>query len=123
MANPNIISVTTLTGNTTYLAPNNTSAAVLLSNAAASNTLYKVCMIQATNVSASTANTTVSINNAAAGAGTAYRIAYQISVPANSSLIVIDKSTAFYLPENTSIVVTSGTGSAIEYVCAYDSIS
>ena len=123
MANPNIVNVTTINGNTTYLAPANTSAAVLLSNAASSATVYKVDMIQATNVTGTAATVTVSINNAAAGAGTAYRVAYQISVPANSSLIVIDKSTSFYLTENTSIVVTSGTASAIEYVCTYESIS
>lgn len=123
MANPNIVNVTTINGNTAVSAPANTSAAVLLSNAASSSTVYKIDMIQATNVTATAATVTVSINNAAAGGGTAYRLAYQISVPANASLILIDKSTSFYLTENTSIVVTSGTASAIEYVCAYESIA
>ncbi len=36
---------------------------------------------------------------------------------------VVDKSMPVYLTENTSIVVTSGTASAIEYVCNYESIS
>lgn len=123
MANPNIVNVTTINGVIVTSAPANTSATVLLSNAASSGVVDKIGMIQATNVTATAATVTVSVNNAAAGAGTAYRIAYQISVPANSSLILIDKSTSFYLNENMSIVVTSGTASAIEYVCSYEAIS
>lgn len=123
MANPNILNATTITGNTTYLIPANTSATVLLSNAASSGVAYKVETLQVANVTASAATVTASINNAAAGSGTAYRFAYQISVPANSTLTLIDKGTPFYLTENTSMVVTSGTGSALEYVCSYESIA
>ena len=36
MANPNIVSVTSILGNTTFLTPANTTANVLLSNAASS---------------------------------------------------------------------------------------
>ena len=66
---------------------------------------------------------TVSINSATAGGGTAYRIAYQISVPANASLIIVDKTTSFYVGESQSVVVTVGTGSALELTAAYEAIS
>jgi hypothetical protein len=46
-----------------------------------------------------------------------------MSVPANASLQVIDKNNFVYLTENTSIVVTSGTSNAIEYVTSYEIIS
>lgn len=123
MANPNIIGATTITGNVTYNIPSNTSATTLLSNASSSGVVYKVESLTCANVTGSNATATVSVNSAASGGGTAYRLAYQIVVPVNASLQVIDKSNPIYLTENTSIVVTSGTGSAIEYVCSYESIS
>ena len=124
MANPNIINVTTLTGNTTYLTPSNTTANTLLSNAASSGLVYKINQIVCANVNGSSAvNATVAINNAAAGAGTNYPIISTISVPASASLIAVDKTTAVYLTENSSIVVTSGTASGITYTISYESIA
>lgn len=124
MANPNIINVTTLTGNTTYLTPSNTSANTLLSNAASSGLVYKINQIVCANVNGSSAvNATVAINNQAAGAGTNYPIISTISVPASASVIAVDKTTAVYLMENQSIVVTSGTASGITYTISYESIA
>lgn len=48
-------------------------------------------------------DTTVTINNAAGG-GTPFPIKLTISVPADASLIVTDKTTGFYLMENQSVV-------------------
>ena len=124
MANPNIVNVTTLTGNTTYLTPANTTANVLLSNAASSGLVFKINQIVCANVNGSSAvNTTVSIDNAAAGAGTDFPIVSTVSVPASASLIAVDKTTAIYLMENSSIVVTSGTASGITYSLSYESIA
>lgn len=124
MSNPNIINVTTLTGNTTYLTPANTTANVLLSNAASSGLVFKINQIVCANVNGSSAvNATVAINNQAAGAGTNYPIISTISVPASASVIAVDKTTAVYLMENSSIVVTSGTSSGITYTISYESIA
>ena len=123
MANPNIVNVTTILGTTTYLTPANTTGNVLLSNAAGSNLVFKINNIVAANVTASAANTTVSIDSAAAGAGTDFPIVAAVSVPGNASLIAVDKTTSFYLMENQSIVVTSGTSSAITYTISYESIA
>jgi hypothetical protein len=124
MANPNIVNVTTLTGNTTYLTPGNTTANTLLSNAASSGLVFKINQIVCANVNGSSAvNATVAINSAAAGAGTNYPIISTISVPASASVIAVDKTTAVYLMENSSIVVTSGTSSGITYTISYESIA
>jgi hypothetical protein len=85
--------------------------------------VFKVNQIVAANVSGSAVNTTVSINNAAAGGGTPYPIVSTVSVPANASVIVTDKTTSFYLMENQSIAVTSGTSSGIAYTISYEDIS
>jgi hypothetical protein len=124
MANPNIVNVTTLTGNTTYLTPGNTTANTLLSNAASSGLVFKINQIVCANVNGTSAvNATVAINSQAAGAGTNYPIISTISVPASASVIAVDKTTAVYLMENSSIVVTSGTSSGITYTISYESIA
>ena len=124
MANPNIVSVTSILGNTTFLTPSDTSANVLLSNAASSGNVLKINQIVAANVNGTSAvDTTVAINDAAAGAGTSFPIVSTVSVPADASIIVTDKTTAIYLMEDQSIVVTSGTSSGISYTISYEAIS
>lgn len=123
MANPNIVNVTSIYGNTSYLIPSTTSATAWTALTPAVGTVNKIDNIVASNVTASAVAVTVSINSATAGGGTAYRIAYQISVPANASLIIVDKTTAIYVGESQSIVVTVGTGSAIELTASYEAIT
>jgi len=123
MANPNIVGVSSIYGNTVYLIPNSTSANTWSALTPSAGTVNKIDSIIATNVTANNASVTVSINSATGGGGTAYRICYQISVPPNAALIVVDKTTAFYVNENQSVVVTSGTGSAIEYTATYEAIT
>jgi len=124
MANPNIVNVTSILGTTTYLTPANTTANTLLSNAASSGLVFKINQIVCANVNGSSAvNATVAINNLAAGAGTNFPVISTISVPASASVIAVDKTTAIYLMENTSIVVTSGTSSGITYTISYESIA
>ena len=124
MANPNIVAVTSILGNTTYLTPADTAANVLLSNAASSGDVLKINQIVCANVDGtSAANCTVTVNSAAAGGGTAYAIVSTVSVPADASLIVVDKTTAIYLMEDQSIVVTSGTASDLTFTISYEAIS
>jgi hypothetical protein len=124
MASPNIVAVTAIYGTTTYLTPANTTANTLLSNAASSGLVFKINQIVCANVNGSSAvNATVAINNAAAGAGTNFPVISTISVPASASVIAVDKTTAIYLMENSSIVVTSGTSSGITYTISYESIA
>jgi hypothetical protein len=131
MANPNIVNVTAIYGTTTYLTPGGTSAVVLLPNAASSGLVYKINNIVAANVNGTSAvDTTVSIytngavaQGSAPSGGTAFPIVSTVSVPADASLIVADKTTGIYLQEGTSIVVTSGTASGITYSISYENIS
>ena len=132
MANPNIAgSSTTIYGTTTYLTPGGTSAVVLVPNAASSGQVFKINQIVAANVNGSAAvNKTVSIytngavaQGSAPSGGTAYPIISVASVPPNASLIVVDKTSAIYLMEGSSITVTSGTASGITYSISYEVIS
>lgn len=123
MANPNIVNVTSIYGNTTYLIPSTTSVTTWTALTPAVGTVNRVTSITASNVTGSAVPVTVSVNSATGGGGTAYRIAYQISVPANASLIIVDKTTALYIGEGQSVVVTVGTGSALELVASYEAIT
>ena len=131
MANPNIVNVSSIYGNTTYLTPSGTSAVVLLPNAASSGKVLKINQIVAANVNGTRAvDTTVAVysngaqaQGSAPSSGTAYPIVSTVSVPADASLIVTDKTTAIYLMEGQSITVTSGTASGITYTISYEEIS
>jgi hypothetical protein len=131
MANPNIVNVSAIYGNTTYLTPSGTSAVVLLPNAASSNKVFKIESIVATNSNTSTAfNATVAVytnggqaQGSAPSGGTAYPLISTASVPANSALVVVDKSTGFYLQENVSISVTSGSANQLTFTVSYEDIS
>ena len=123
MANPNIINVTSIYGVTNYLIPSTTSATTWTALTPASGTVHKIDNIVAANVSASVATVTVAVNSAAAGAGTNYRLVYQVPVPIAGSVIVIDKSTSFYLGEAQSVTVTAGTASATELTASYEAIT
>ncbi|MDB4277901.1 hypothetical protein N9895_02555 [Gammaproteobacteria bacterium] len=131
MANPNLFAATTASGTTTYYTPGGTTAVVLVTNAASSGQVYKINQIVAANVNGSSAvNATVSIytngavaQGSAPSGGTAYPIVSTVSVPANASLIVADKTTAIYLMEGSCISITSGTASGITYSVSYEVIS
>ena len=123
MANPNIVNVTTIYGNSSYLVPSGTSATAWTALTPAVGTVNKINYIMAANVTGTAATITVSLNSAVSGGGTAYRLAYQIQVPANTTLILSDKSTSIYVGETQSIVVTSGTSSAIEMTASYEAIT
>ena len=130
MSNPNLFAATTASGTTTYLTPGGTTAVVLVPNAAASGLVFKINQIVVANTTGTAANTTVSVysngavaQGSAPSGGTAYPIVSAVSVPANASLIAVDKTTAIYLMEGTSISITSGTASALTYTISYEVIS
>jgi hypothetical protein len=134
MANPNLLAATTSYGNTAYVIPSTTSATTswtyngttsLTGLTPAAGTVNRVTSLIVSNTTGSAANATIAIgNNATFGSATvvAY-MAYQISVPANASLIVSDKTTAFYVTENQSVGVTSGTSSALTYAATFEAFT
>ena len=133
MANPNIVNVTSIYGNSAYVIPSNTSVSVawtyngstsLTGLTPSANTVNRVTSIVVSNVTSSAATATVAIsNNATYASGTPYYIAYQVSVPPNASVIVTDKTTSFYVTENQSVGVISGTGSALNYTATFEAIT
>ena len=131
MANTNITAVTAIYGKTTYLTPQVATPVVLLANAAGSANTCKINQIVASNIhSANAINASLWLytngaqsQNSVPTNGVSHCVANAISVPVNASLIIVDKTTAIYLEEGTSIVVSSGTANGITYSLSYELIS
>jgi hypothetical protein len=124
MAAPNIVDVSTIIGKSATIALSSTSQTTLVSNAASSGKVFKINMIQVANVDGTNAcDVTVDVHSAAAGGGTAYSLVSTISVPADASLVAVDKGTALYLEEDRSITATAGTASDLEVIVSYEEIS
>ena len=124
MANPNIVNVTAIYGNNALVSLSTTSATSVVSNAAASGKVYKInSLVVANKDGTSAADITINVYSAAALGGTAYAIVSTVSVPADASLIVIDKTTSIYLKEDQSIGAIAGTAGDLEVVCSWEEIN
>jgi hypothetical protein len=123
MANPNIVNVTSIIGNTLSVAVG-TGATQLASNAASSGKVFKINSILIANIDGTAAaDITVNIYSAASLGGTATAIASTISVPADASLIVTDKTTMFYLLENQSIGAIAGAAGDLVATISFEEIT
>lgn len=124
MANPNIVNVASILGDNSSVSLTTTAATSIVSNAAASGKVYKINTIIAANVDGTVAaDITINKYSAAALGGTAFPIASTVSVPADASLVIVDKTTAIYLKENESIGATAGTANDLVITCSWDDIS
>jgi len=194
MANPNIVNVTSIYGNTAYVTPATaaTNTFTWTYNGATSlpglipavGTVNRLTEISVANVTSSAATATIIVGSAAiftgsiattslsvatttqgtiaigqtlyttgsgftagttitagstspytvsssqtVGSSTFYAIApsaymaYQISVPPNATLIVIDKTNSLYITENQGIMVATGTASALTFAATFEQIT
>lgn len=119
MSAPNIVNIASLYGKTVGLAAT-TSELTLVSNAAASNKVFKINTVIVANIDGvNNADVTVNLKKGA----TAYKLANTVTVPADATLIVISKDTAVYLEENDSISVIASANGDLEVVCSYEEIA
>ena len=124
MANPNIVSVSTIYGENSLTSLSTTSATSIVSNAASSGKVYKINSLIVANVDGtSAADITINVYSQAALGGTAYALASTVSVPADATLVVIDKNTSIYLKENQSIGATAGTANDLVVVASWEEIN
>lgn len=127
MAAPNIVNVASIVPHTVTLTPADTSRNALVT-APATGATHKINQILVSNIDGTNAvDATVELRLAD---GTTYRaIGSTISVPADATLIMVDKTTMLYLldtsvtGEPSTIYVTSGTASKLTFTCSYETIS
>lgn len=121
MANPNIVNVTEIYGKVSHLEAT-TSSQTLLQNTAASGKIIKVNTVTASNIDGSN-GVDVSCSLTDSSAGTTGFIAYQVTLPAKSTLVIISKDTSIYLEEGDSLnILASAAGDCLVTV-SYEEIS
>jgi hypothetical protein len=127
MANPNIVNVTSILGNTSTNLISSTAnpfTTALVNNAASSGKVYKINSIVVSNVDGSVAaDITIKIFSQDDLGGTGTEIVSTVSVPADASLIVTDKTTTFYLLEDKSIGATASAANDLVVTCSWEEIS
>ena len=127
MANPNIVNVAAIYGNTSTNLISSTAdpfATALVNNAASSGKVYKINSIVVANVDgAVAADITIKIFSQDDLGGTGTAIASTISVPADASLIVTDKTTTFYLLEDKSIGATASAANDLVVTVSWEEIN
>jgi len=119
MAAPNIVNVVTITGKAGAVSLTTTAATIALVNTAASGKVFKVNSLFAANVHASSA---ASISISLSGSSITL-IASAISVPANSTLVVITKEEPIYLEEAIGILAQANIANGIVVTTSYEEIS
>ena len=124
MAAPNIVNVTTITGKSNVVSLTDTNATAVVSNAASSGKVFKINSLVVSNVDGTNAaDITISYYSEDDIGGTATEIVSTVSVPADASLVVIDKNTSIYLEEDRSIGATAGAANDPKVVVSYEEIS
>ena len=116
MANPNLVNVTSITGESVQAALTTTLTTEIL--AAASDTLVKVNSIIIANIDGTNA-VAVSVFITKSG-GSPVAIASTISVPADATLVVIDKNSALYLEEGDNLEAGASANSDATITVNYE---
>jgi hypothetical protein len=117
MANPNLLSLTTVSGKTAVQAVT-TSATAIVTNSAASGKLIRVKALYVSNVDGTN---TATVNADVYRSTTAYHLAKTITIPADATLDIITKDV--YLEEGDSLRLTASDSSDLEAICSYEEIS
>lgn len=124
MAAPNLVNVATITAKSAVVNLTTTSATAVVSNPVSSNKVFKINSLIVSNVDgANAADITISYYSEDNIGGTATEIVKTISVPADASLVVIDKSTSIYLEEDRSIGATAGAANDLKVIVSYEELS
>lgn len=116
MAAPNIFTSSTVLGKTVAVAVTTTPTA-FLENTADSGKVYKINLIIAANIDGTNnADITVDLFRNS----TAFHLAKTVSIPADSSFEVINKS--FYMEEGDTLRCSANANGDIELICSYEEI-
>ena len=121
MAAPNLVNVATITAKSVQATLDTTLTTEILANAGSSGKVFKVNNIIVANIDgSSSADASVAITKSG---GSPIMIASTIAVPADSSLVVVDKNTALYLEEGDNIEAGATANSDLTITINYEELS
>lgn len=123
MAAPNLRNPTTVTY-TSFAVTLTGSATVVVNNAASSGTVVEIVSLYVCNDDGTNnADITLALHPQDDGAGTGVELANTITVPADSTLVLIDKDSPIYLEEDESLVATASATLDLNCVGSYRVLS
>jgi len=124
MANPNLVSGTSIVGKTNLVRLTSTSATQVVSNAASSNKLFLIDSLTVANVDGTNAaDITLQVFAAATNTGTATGLLNTVTVPADATLVAVSKDSPLLLTEDMSVYATASAADDLHIVCSYKEIS
>jgi len=118
MAAPNIFAATVCIAKSAHQLAT-TSATAIVTNAAASGKLLKVNSILAVNRSTDFADITVDIFRSS----TSFPLAFAITVPTKSTLVVLGKDTPLYMEEGDVLRILGSVASALNVTVVYEEVN
>lgn len=120
MATPNILAVTTQTPVSAGIAVGTGSTAILNPT---SGHAYKIKYLAFANKDTVARTVTCNLHSATSGGGTAFAMCSALSIPANSTVILVGGGAVMNLGDDKSIYALAGTTSTIECVISYDDLT
>jgi hypothetical protein len=119
MANPNIVNVTSIYGETAVLSATTANANVV-ANPASSGSVYKINSVLASNIDTAI-DRSVSVD--IVRASNSYAIARNITIPITSTLVLLSKDSSLYLQEGDTIIVSASANAVVQLLCSYEVIA
>ena len=124
MAAPNIVNVTTIIGNNSLTNVSTTSAFSIVNNPASSNKVYKINSIIVSNKDGTNPfAATINVYDQDDLGGNAYSIISTVDIPADASVVVMDKSSSIYLREDQSIGAIANVANKLFVIASWEEIS
>ena len=121
MAAPNLVNVATITAKSVQAALSTTLTTEILANGSSSGKVFKVNNILVANIDGTnSADASVAITKSG---GSPIMIASTIAVPADSTLVVVDKDTGLYLEEGDNIEAGASAASDLVITINYEELS
>ena len=121
MAAPNLVNVATITAKAVQAALSTTLTTEILANGSSSGKVFKVNNILVANIDGTnSADASVAITKSG---GSPIMIASTIAVPADSTLVVVDKDTGLYLEEGDNIEAGASAASDLVITINYEELS
>ena len=123
MTAPNLLNPSSIVGKTTYLTLADTNETDLLVNASGSDTAMRVTNLMVANIDGSgAADISANLYTAASG-GTGYAIASTVSVPADSTMVILTRENGFWLEEDRRITVQASASGDLSVICSYEEVT
>ena len=121
MAAPNLVNVATITAKSAQAALSTTLTTEILANGSSSGKVFKINNILVANIDGTnSADASVAITKSG---GSPIMIASTIAVPADSTLVVVDKDTGLYLEEGDNIEAGASAASDLTITINYEELS